>query len=82
MPMHVRSRTILVGIILIAALLRFGYLISIQSNPLPAYVANTGDDKISVIDLVNWRLDGEIVAGDEPDGMAWVSAQRTPSPQQ
>jgi YVTN family beta-propeller protein len=38
-----------------------------------AYVANTGDDKISVIDLVHWRLDGEIVAGDEPDGMAWVA---------
>ncbi len=30
------------------------------------------DDKISVIDLEEWALDGEIVAGSEPDGMAWV----------
>ncbi len=37
-----------------------------------AYVANTGDDKISVIDLVEWALDGEVIAGDEPDGMAWA----------
>ena len=37
-----------------------------------AYVANTADDKISVIDLEEWALDGEIVAGNEPDGMAWV----------
>ena len=37
-----------------------------------AYVANTQDDKISVIDLETWVLDGEILAGDEPDGMAWV----------
>jgi hypothetical protein len=35
-------------------------------------VANTADDKISVIDLEEWVLDGEIVAGGEPDGMAWV----------
>jgi YVTN family beta-propeller protein len=39
-----------------------------------AYVANTQDDKISVVDLEEWKLDGEIVAGDEPDGMAWIRA--------
>ena len=37
-----------------------------------AYVANTQDDKITVIDLVNWEVSGEIFPGDEPDGMAWV----------
>ena len=25
-----------------------------------------------VIDLETWVLDGEILAGDEPDGMGWV----------
>jgi YVTN family beta-propeller protein len=38
-----------------------------------AYVANTRDDRISVVDLERWALDGEIRAGDEPDGMAWLS---------
>jgi YVTN family beta-propeller protein len=37
-----------------------------------AYVANTADDKLTVIDLVNWEVVGEVITGDEPDGMAWV----------
>lgn len=37
-----------------------------------AYVANTRADRISVVDLEAWERSGEIVAGDEPDGMAWV----------
>ncbi len=37
-----------------------------------AYVANTADDKITVIDLVDWAIAGEIMTGDEPDGMAWI----------
>ena len=39
-----------------------------------AYVANTQDDKITVIDLTRWQVAGEIVAGDEPDGMAWTGS--------
>ena len=41
-----------------------------------AYVANTQADRISVIDLEEGRVTGELVAGDEPDGMAWVGAER------
>ena len=37
-----------------------------------AYVANTQDDKVTVIDLETWTVSGEIFTGDEPDGMAWV----------
>ena len=37
-----------------------------------AYIANTQDDKITVIDLEKWEVTGEILTGDEPDGMAWT----------
>ncbi|MGH7546120.1 MAG: YncE family protein [Gemmatimonadota bacterium] len=37
-----------------------------------AYVANTEDDRITELDLVAWRRVGTIVAGDEPDGMAYA----------
>ena len=37
-----------------------------------AYVANTNADVISVLDLKEWKLVGRLVAGREPDGMAWV----------
>jgi YVTN family beta-propeller protein len=46
--------------------------ILIKPDNRTAYVANTQDDKITVIDLETWTVSGEIVAGDEPDGMAWV----------
>ncbi len=37
-----------------------------------AYVANTNADVITVLDLENWRVSGRLVAGKEPDGLAWV----------
>ena len=37
-----------------------------------AWVANTNADVISVLDLESWELAGRLVAGEEPDGMAWV----------
>jgi YVTN family beta-propeller protein len=36
-----------------------------------AYVANTNADVISVIDLRKFELVDRLVAGEEPDGMAW-----------
>ena len=36
-----------------------------------AYVANTNADVISVIDLKKFELVDRLVAGEEPDGMAW-----------
>jgi YVTN family beta-propeller protein len=36
-----------------------------------AYVANTNADVVTVIDLERWALAGRLVAGKEPDGMAW-----------
>jgi DNA-binding beta-propeller fold protein YncE len=36
-----------------------------------AYVANTNADVISVIDLKDFELVDRLVAGEEPDGMAW-----------
>lgn len=39
-----------------------------------AWVANTNADVISVLDLERWELVGRLVAGEEPDGMAWVPA--------
>lgn len=37
-----------------------------------AYVANTNADVISVLDLEGWSLVDRLVAGEEPDGMAWA----------
>lgn len=37
-----------------------------------AYVANTNADVVSVLDLETWTLAGRLVAGKEPDGMAWA----------
>jgi YVTN family beta-propeller protein len=37
-----------------------------------AYVANTNADVISVIDLESMELIDRLVAGEEPDGMAWA----------
>lgn len=37
-----------------------------------AYVASTRDDRVTVVDLADWSVAGAVVAGDEPDGMAWV----------
>ena len=38
-----------------------------------AYVANTNADVVSVLDLTEWKLVDRLVAGKEPDGMAWTS---------
>jgi YVTN family beta-propeller protein len=38
-----------------------------------AYVAITGADKVTVIDLDDMTVSGEIRTGREPDGMAWAS---------
>lgn len=40
-----------------------------------AYVANTNADVISVLDLEEWKLVDRLIAGDEPDGMAWAPAE-------
>ncbi len=36
-----------------------------------AYVANTRANFVTVIDLATWQIVGRLVAGEEPDGMAW-----------
>jgi YVTN family beta-propeller protein len=36
-----------------------------------AYVANTRANFVTVIDLATWQIVGRLVAGQEPDGMAW-----------
>lgn len=36
-----------------------------------AYVANTNADVVTVIDLNTYEIEGRLVAGSEPDGMAW-----------
>jgi YVTN family beta-propeller protein len=43
----------------------------IQPDGLRAYVANTNADVVTVIDLNDWSIAGRLVAGQEPDGMAW-----------
>jgi len=45
--------------------------ILIQPDGLRAYVANTNADVVTVIDLTEWTIAGRLVAGQEPDGMAW-----------
>jgi YVTN family beta-propeller protein len=39
-----------------------------------AYVAATSQDRIAVVDLDAWSVVAEIAVGDNPDGLAWVSA--------
>ncbi len=36
-----------------------------------AYVANTNADLVTVLDLATWKVAGRIVAGRQPDGLAW-----------
>jgi DNA-binding beta-propeller fold protein YncE len=43
-----------------------------------AYVANTNADVISVIDLEKFELVDRLVAGEEPDGMAWAPGHSSP----
>ena len=40
-----------------------------------AYVAVTGDNRVSVVDLPTLRITQSIETGNGPDGMAWVSLQ-------
>ena len=40
-----------------------------------AYVAVTGDNRVSVVDLATLRITPSIETGNGPDGMAWVSLQ-------
>ena len=40
-----------------------------------AFVSATPDDHVDVIDLKTLRVAGQIEAGREPDGLAWVAAQ-------
>lgn len=36
-----------------------------------AYIANANADQVSVLDLEEWKLVGNLKTGREPDGMAW-----------
>ncbi|MFG0274967.1 MAG: cytochrome D1 domain-containing protein [Phycisphaerales bacterium] len=36
-----------------------------------AFVANTNADVVTVLDLAGWTIETRLVAGQEPDGMAW-----------
>jgi len=36
-----------------------------------AYVANTNADVVTVLDLKTFEIEGRLVAGSEPDGLAW-----------
>jgi YVTN family beta-propeller protein len=46
--------------------------IEIHPEGRVAYVANTRDDRLTVVDLDSFELLMTIAAGDEPDGMAYV----------
>jgi DNA-binding beta-propeller fold protein YncE len=37
-----------------------------------AYVAVSGKDKVTVLDLHTWEISGNILTGKQPDGLAWV----------
>lgn len=50
-----------------------GIVVSPDGNM--AWVANTNADVISVLDLERFALVGRLVAGDEPDGMAFVPSR-------
>ena len=43
-----------------------------------AYVANTYADAVSIVDLRTWKITGRIVAGKEPDGLAWSPVRLRP----
>lgn len=43
----------------------------IQPDGRLAYVANTNADVVTVLDLTDWSIATRLVAGKEPDGMAW-----------
>jgi YVTN family beta-propeller protein len=46
--------------------------IEIRPDGAVAYVANTQDDMLTVVDLDRFAVLSTIPGGDEPDGMAWV----------
>jgi YVTN family beta-propeller protein len=50
--------------------------ILIQPDGLRAYVANTNADVVTVLDLADWSIETRLVAGQEPDGMAWSPLPR------
>lgn len=39
-----------------------------------AFVANTNDNLVTVIDIPARRVTATFTTGNEPDGMAWVAA--------
>lgn len=45
-----------------------------------AYVANAQADKVAVIDLETWQVTGVVIAGREPDGMAWSALEAPDAP--
>jgi YVTN family beta-propeller protein len=47
--------------------------IEIRPDGKVAYVANTRDDMLTVVDLDDFSVLMTISGGDEPDGMAWVA---------
>ena len=47
--------------------------IQMQPDGVRAYVAGTPDDYVSVIDLKTLTVAGRIVAGKQPDGLAWIA---------
>jgi len=46
--------------------------ILMQPDGLRAYVACTPDDYVAVIDLKSLEMTGKLLAGRQPDGLAWV----------
>ena len=48
--------------------------IEIRPDGKVAYVANTRDDMLTVVDLDSFEQLMTIAAGEEPDGMAWVGS--------
>src|SRR5690606_18781269 len=50
--------------------------ILIQPDGLRAYVANTNADVVTLLDLADWSIETRLVAGQEPDGMAWSPLPR------
>lgn len=47
--------------------------IVMQPDGARAYVACTADNYVAVIELIDLSVAGRIQAGDEPDGLAWVT---------
>ena len=53
-----------------------GKVVTVSSDSRNAYVSHPEHDRISVIDLLNRKIDSTFIVGKQPDGLAWVENDR------